>query len=272
LTDAGVREAERLAGVESFYTLGNMEWPHLIDNALRATHMYQKDRHYMIAPDQRENNELSIIIIDEFTGRAMFGRQWSDGLHQAVEAKHQRDGVKIKQETQTLATVTLQNFFKLYSKVGGMTGTAMTEATEFWKIYKLEVVAIPTNKPLKRVNAPDLVYKTEHEKWEAVVNEVVEVNKSGRPILIGTTDVAKSEILSGYLKRKARIAECQAGKRRPRSGDCGPGRPRQCGHDQYEHGRPGNGHHPRRQPGNTRLGPAQTGQGRRRSADVSDPA
>jgi preprotein translocase subunit SecA len=202
LTDAGVRKAEEFAGVESFYTPGNMEWPHLIDNALKAHHMYHRDRHYMIAPDPRENNELGIIIIDEFTGRAMFGRQWSDGLHQAVEAKHQRDGVKIKQETQTLATVTLQNFFKLYKKLAGMTGTAMTEANEFWKIYKLDVVAIPTNMALKRVNAPDLVYKTEKEKWEAVTNEIVDVNQSGRPILIGTTDVAKSEKLSTLLKRR----------------------------------------------------------------------
>ena len=136
LTDAGVREAEQLANVESFYTAGNMEWPHLIDNALKAHHLYHKDRQYMMAADPRENNALGIIIIDEFTGRAMFGRQWSDGLHQAVEAKHKRDGVQIKQETQTLATITLQNFFKLYGKLAGMTGTAMTEANEFWKIYK----------------------------------------------------------------------------------------------------------------------------------------
>ncbi|MGL6077004.1 MAG: preprotein translocase subunit SecA [Fimbriiglobus sp.] len=202
LTDLGVREAEQLAGVESFYTAGNMEWPHQIDNALKAHHMYHKDKQYMIAADPRENNELGIIIIDESTGRAMFGRQWSDGLHQAVEAKHKREGVKIKQETQTLATVTLQNFFKLYSKLGGMTGTAMTEANEFWKIYKLDVVAIPTNRPLQRINRADQVYKTEKEKWDAVVNEVVEVAKTGRPILIGTTDVAKSEVLSSLLKRR----------------------------------------------------------------------
>src|SRR5207248_1800127 len=157
---------------------------------------------YMIAPDPREQNQLGIIIIDEFTGRAMFGRQWSDGLHQAVEAKHQRDGVQIKQETQTLATVTLQNFFKLYKKLAGMTGTAMTEANEFWKIYKLDVVAIPTNVAMRRVNARDLVYRTDKEKWDAVVNEVEEVHGSGRPILIGTTDVAKSEKLSAMLKRR----------------------------------------------------------------------
>jgi preprotein translocase subunit SecA len=202
LTDAGVREAEKLADVESFYTAGNMEWPHLIDNALRAHHIYALDRNYMIAKDPRENDQLGIIIIDEFTGRAMFGRQWSDGLHQSVEAKHRKQGVQIKQETQTLATVTLQNFFRLYKKLGGMTGTAMTEANEFWKIYKLDVVAVPTNKPLLRVNAPDLVYKSDGDKWNAVVEEVVEVSKTGRPILIGTTDVVNSEKLSGMLKRK----------------------------------------------------------------------
>jgi preprotein translocase subunit SecA len=202
LTDVGVREAEKLAGVESFYTAGNMEWPHLIDNALKAHHLYHKDRHYMIAPDPREQNQLGIIIIDEFTGRAMFGRQWSDGLHQAVEAKHQKDGVQIKQETQTLATVTLQNYFRLYKKRAGMTGTAMTEAAEFWKIYKLDVIAIPTNKAMKRVNHKDLVYRTDGEKWNAVLNEIIEVNQTGRPILIGTTDVAKSEKLSSMLKRR----------------------------------------------------------------------
>jgi preprotein translocase subunit SecA len=149
-----------------------------------------------------ESGEMSIIIIDEFTGRLMMGRQWSDGLHQAVEAKHGRDGVKIKEETQTLATVTLQNFFKLYKKLAGMTGTAMTEADEFWKIYKLEVIAIPTNKPLVRVNSPDVIYRTAKEKWKAVVDEVVSVNDAGRPILIGTTDVDKSIKLSDMLKRR----------------------------------------------------------------------
>lgn len=201
LTDEGVRQAEELAAVESFYTAGNMEWPHLIDNSLKAHHLYHRDKQYAVMRHP-ESNEMSVIIIDEFTGRLMIGRQWSDGLHQAVEAKHARDGVKIKEETQTLATVTLQNFFKLYKKLAGMTGTAMTEANEFWKIYKLDVLAIPTNKPLIRLNSPDKIYRTEQEKWDAVVGEVVEVNNQGRPILIGTTDVDKSIKLAGLLKRR----------------------------------------------------------------------
>jgi preprotein translocase subunit SecA len=201
LTDEGVHKAEELAGVESFYTAGNMEWPHLIDNALKAHHLYKKDKQYAVMRHP-ETGELSVIIIDEFTGRLMLGRQWSDGLHQAVEAKHAREGVKIKEETQTLATITLQNYFKLYKKLAGMTGTAMTEANEFWKIYKLDVIAIPTNKPLIRINHSDVIFRTEKEKWDAVVEEIVEVHKSGRPLLIGTTDVDKSIKLSAMLKRR----------------------------------------------------------------------
>jgi preprotein translocase subunit SecA len=201
LTDEGIRKAEELAGVESFYTAGNMEWPHLIDNALKAHHLYKKDKRYAVMRHP-ETNEMSIIIIDEFTGRLMLGRQWSDGLHQAVEAKHSRDGVKIKEETQTLATVTLQNFFKMYKKLAGMTGTAMTEADEFWKIYKLDVIAIPTNKPLVRINHADVIFRTEKEKWKAVVDEIYEVSRSGRPVLVGTTDVDKSIKLSDMLKRR----------------------------------------------------------------------
>ncbi|HLN27988.1 MAG TPA: preprotein translocase subunit SecA [Gemmataceae bacterium] len=201
LTDEGIHKAEELAGVESFYTAGNMEWPHLIDNALKAHHLYGKDKKYAVMRHP-ETGELSIIIIDEFTGRLMIGRQWSDGLHQAVEAKHARDGVKIKEETQTLATITLQNYFKLYKKLAGMTGTAMTEANEFWKIYKLDVIAIPTNRALIRLNQQDVIFRTEKEKWAAVVEEIVDVHRLGRPMLIGTTDVDKSIKLSGMLKRK----------------------------------------------------------------------
>jgi preprotein translocase subunit SecA len=249
LTDEGIRKAEELAGVESFYTAGNMEWPHLIDNALKAHHLYFKDRQYLIMRDPEPPHDISVIIVDEFTGRPMLGRQWSDGLHQAVQAKHPREGVKIKEETQTLATITLQNYFKLYKKLAGMTGTAMTEANEFWKVYKLDVIAIPTNKPLVRINHADMIYMTEKEKWDAVVEEIERVHKfdvvklndgteligsirkestdqlemlvrdgnqrrtvkaeeldtlqrSGRPMLIGTTDVDKSEKLSAMLKRR----------------------------------------------------------------------
>ncbi len=199
LTDKGIRLAEELVGVESFFTMGNTEWPHLIDNALKAHHLYQRDRHYMV---MEHEGERKVIIIDEFTGRALFGRQWSDGLHQAVEAKHKSDGVKIKEENQTLATITLQNYFKLYKKISGMTGTASTEAGEFWKIYTLEVVPIPTNRSMKRINNPDLIYLNIEDKWDAIVTEIDSVHKTGRPILIGTTDVAKSEMLASLLKRK----------------------------------------------------------------------
>lgn len=202
LTDEGIRKAEELAGVESFYTAGNMEWPHFIDNALKAHHLYKRDKNYMIMPDRDDPRELAIIIIDEFTGRPMWGRQWSDGLHQAVEAKHAKDGVRIKQETQTLATITLQNYFRMYKKLAGMTGTAMTEANEFWKIYKLDVIAIPTNMPLRRINYSDLVFRYEQEKWNAVVDEVNQIHETGQPILIGTSSVEKSEKLSAQLKRR----------------------------------------------------------------------
>src|SRR5438105_9574098 len=178
-----------------------MNCPHLDDNPLKAHPLYDPDKNYMVT-GPTETGELSIIIVDEFTGRPMFGRQWSDGLHQAVEAKHARDGVKIKQETQTLATVTLQNYFRMYKKLAGMTGTAMTEANEFWKIYKLDVIAIPTNKPLHRINHSDLVYRYEPEKWEAVVEEIVTVHETGQPILIGTSSVEKSEKLAAMLKRR----------------------------------------------------------------------
>ena len=165
-----MRYAEELAGVESFYTAGSMEWPHLLDNALRAHHLYKRDVNYIVRGDE-------IIIVDEHTGRMMEGRQWSDGLHQAVEAK---EGVRIKEETQTLATITLQNFFKLYKKLSGMTGTAMTEAAEFVKIYNLDVITVPTNRPLARITYPDAVYRTEREKWDAVVEEIKEVHTTGR--------------------------------------------------------------------------------------------
>ncbi|MCY2966201.1 MAG: preprotein translocase subunit SecA, partial [Planctomycetota bacterium] len=191
LTEDGIRFAEELAGVESFYTTGNMEWPHLIDNALRAHHLYKRDVNYVSMGGE-------IVIVDEFTGRLMKGRQWSDGLHQAVEAK---EGVKVKAENQTLATITLQNYFKLYKKLSGMTGTAMTEANEFWKIYKLDVVAIPSNRPMKRINHPDVIYRSVPEKYNAVVEEIRTVHTTGRPVLVGTVSIESSERLSHELTK-----------------------------------------------------------------------
>lgn len=201
LTDEGIRRAESLAGVESFYTAGNMEWPHLIDNALRAHYMFQHDKDYVVEPTQDPSGrvEMDVVIIDEHTGRKMSGRQWSDGLHQAVQAK---EGIRIREQNQTFATITLQNYFKLYRKLAGMTGTAMTEADEFLKIYGLDVVAVPTNRPMQRINHADMIYRTEKEKWRAVVEEVKQEHGTGRPVLIGTTTIEKSEKISAMLKKQ----------------------------------------------------------------------
>ncbi len=171
LTHEGIQKAQEYAGVGSFYIGSNMDWPHLLEQSLRAHVVYEKDKEYVV-----QNGE--IVIVDEFTGRLMVGRQWSDGLHQAVEAKEK---VNIKPETQTMATVTLQNFFKLYKRTGGMTGTALTEADEFMKIYKLDVVKIPTNRPLARKDQEDLIFMSEKAKWNAIVEQIKECSERGRP-------------------------------------------------------------------------------------------
>jgi preprotein translocase subunit SecA len=197
LTHEGIAAAQEEAGVGSFYVGNNMEWPHLMEQALRAHVVFEKDKDYVVERGAR--GEMEVVIVDEYTGRKMVGRQWSDGLHQAVEAKER---VPIKQETQTLATITLQNFFKLYKAISGMTGTAMTEAEEFSKIYNLEVVAIPTNRPVVRVDYEDRIYRTEEEKWEAIIEEIKLYSDAGRPVLVGTTSVEKSEMISKRLKQK----------------------------------------------------------------------
>ena len=191
LLEDGIVEAEKLVGVESFYTADNTDWPHYIENALRAQNLYEIDKEYVI-----EDGE--VIIVDEFTGRKMAGRRWSDGLHQAVEAK---EGIQIKEENQTLATITYQNYFRLYDKLAGMTGTAITEAGEFHKIYDLDVISIPTNLPLAREDFVDTVYRTEGEKWKAIVEEITDLRERGQPVLVGTTSVENSEKLSDMLKR-----------------------------------------------------------------------
>jgi preprotein translocase subunit SecA len=197
LTHEGIAAAQEAAGVGSFYTGNNMEWPHLMEQSLRAHAVYERDGDYVV--ERGKSGEMEVIIVDEFTGRKMVGRQWSDGLHQSVEAKER---VAIKQESQTLATITLQNFFKLYRGIAGMTGTAQTEAEEFNKIYKLDVVTIPTNRPRIRADNEDRVYRTEREKWEAILTEIKEISDAGRPVLVGTTSVDKSEMLSTMLKKK----------------------------------------------------------------------
>jgi preprotein translocase subunit SecA len=197
LTHEGIAAAQDIAGVGSFYVGSNMEWPHLMEQSMRAHVVYEKDKDYVVERGQK--GDLEVVIVDEYTGRKMVGRQWSDGLHQAVEAK---EGVRIKEETQTLATITLQNFFKLYKSLSGMTGTAQTEAEEFSKIYRLEVVTIPTNRPVIRQDNEDRVYRKEREKWEAIIDEIKAFSDLGRPVLVGTTSVEKSEMLSNLLNRK----------------------------------------------------------------------
>jgi preprotein translocase subunit SecA len=192
LTEEGMERAEKLAGVGSFYTSRNMDWPHLINQALQAHNFQKRDVDYIV-------KEGEVVIVDDFTGRLMPGRRWSDGLHQAIEAKEK---LRIKEENQTLATITLQNYFKLYKRLSGMTGTAATEAEEFMKIYELDVVVIPTNKPLARTNHPDVIYRTEREKFDAIVNEICSVHRTGRPILVGTISIENSERLSDALGKR----------------------------------------------------------------------
>ena len=199
LTHAGISEAQKIAGIGSFYVGDNVDVPHLLEQAIRARTVYQRDRDYVVIP---QDGEQSIVIVDQNTGRIMPGRQWSDGLHQAIEAK---EGVKIKEETQTMATITIQNFFKQYKRLAGMTGTADTEATEFHEIYKLDVISIPTNVPIARVDRNDLVYISAKDKWDAIVDEIKTFHDIGRPVLVGTTSVEKSELLGDMLAKKHQI-------------------------------------------------------------------
>jgi len=201
LTDQGVRKVEGFLGVKNLYDPAHMDLVHHVQQALKAHTLFQRDRDYVVQEGQDEHGRhvKQVVIVDEFTGRLMPGRRWSDGLHQAVEAK---EGVRIEQENQTLATITFQNYFRMYQKLAGMTGTADTEAEEFAKIYKLDVMVIPPNRSLIRVNHPDVVFKTEKEKYEAVVEEIAELYGQGRPVLVGTTSIEKSEKLSRLLHRK----------------------------------------------------------------------
>ncbi|NIM58931.1 MAG: preprotein translocase subunit SecA [Candidatus Aminicenantes bacterium] len=193
LTEDGVAEAEKFLKVPNLYDLAHMDLVHHINQALKAHHLFKKDVDYMV-------KEGKVIIVDEFTGRLMPGRRYSDGLHQALEAKEK---VRIEEEYQTLASITFQNYFRMYDKLAGMTGTAVTEATEFQSIYKLDVVEIPTNRTLIRYEYQDVIYRTQREKWDAVVEEIIENNKKGRPVLVGTISIENSEHLSSLLRKRA---------------------------------------------------------------------
>ena len=192
-TEVGIAKAEQMLGIKNLYdTEHGIDFSHQIMCALKAKALMHRDRDYVVKDGQ-------VIIVDEFTGRVMFGRRFSEGLHQAIEAK---EGVKVERESQTLATITFQNYFRMYNKLAGMTGTAKTEEQEFQKIYNLSVVVVPTNKPMIRTDAPDVIYKTKLAKYKAAVNEIEACHKSGRPVLVGTTSIAQSEELSAMLKRR----------------------------------------------------------------------
>jgi len=206
LTDQGVERIERALGIDNIYSPEHYELTSYLDNALKAKVLFKLDRDYIVKDNQ-------VIIVDEFTGRLMYGRRYSEGLHQAIEAK---EHVPVQRESLTLATITFQNYFRMYDKLAGMTGTAATEAEEFSKIYNLDVVVIPTHKPMIRVDHPDLVYKTEAAKFRAVVNEIEEAHKRGQPVLVGTTSIEKSEALAELLKRKGITAQVLNAKQHER--------------------------------------------------------
>ncbi|MCS7227812.1 MAG: preprotein translocase subunit SecA, partial [Endomicrobia bacterium] len=192
LTDEGIKKCERLLGISNLYDDLTSDWVHIITQAIRAHKLFHRDIHYVVKDGE-------IVIVDEFTGRLMPGRRWSDGLHQSIEAK---ENLPIREENQTLATITFQNLFRMYKKLAGMTGTAVTSAEEFWGVYKLEVVVIPTHKPMIRVDHPDVVYRTEKEKWSAIVNDIEQRYRKGQPVLVGTRSIEKNEFLSSLLRRR----------------------------------------------------------------------
>ena len=239
VTDKGVKHVEDQLGIDNLYEAANTPLVGYLNNALKAKELFKKDKDYIVRDGQ-------VLIVDEFTGRVLAGRRYNEGMHQAIEAK---EGVQVQNENQTLATITLQNYFRLYTKLSGMTGTAQTEAAELHQIYKLGVVSIPTNRPMIRADQPDLIYKTEEAKFDAVAADIAEKYRAGQPVLVGTTSVEKSEYLSGLLRRlqvphnvlnakhhdKEAAIVAQAGHARR-------------GHGGHQHGGPRHRHHARRQP------------------------
>ncbi len=210
LTEDGIVTAQGILKIEDFYSSPqHMEWPHVLEQCLRALHLYQHDVDYVV-------KDGKIVIVDEFTGRLMEGRRWGDGLHQAVEAK---EGLRPRAENQTLATITFQNYFRMFNKLAGMTGTALTEAGEFANIYDLDVVAIPTNRPITRKDLPDVIYLEEKDKWKAIAEEISTVHAAGQPMLVGTTSIETSEMLANALKRRGVRHEVLNAKQHEREAD-----------------------------------------------------
>ena len=214
LTDAGITHAESLLGISDIYTEKGIKYVHHLETAVRAQALYLRDKAYVVK--DTENGQAEVMIVDEFTGRMQPGRRWSEGLHQAIEAK---EGVAIQKESRTFASITFQNFFRLYDKLAGMTGTAQTSAEEFFKVYALDVVTVPTNKPVQRVDKNDLIFRTEAGKFKAVAREVKERFAKGQPVLIGTVSIEKNELLSQYLKAEGVPHEVLNAKNHTREGE-----------------------------------------------------
>ena len=226
-------------GIENLYEAANTPLIGYLNNSLKAKELFHKDQQYIVT-----NGE--VLIVDEFTGRVLAGRRYNEGMHQAIEAKEK---VKVKDENQTLATITLQNYFRLYEKLSGMTGTAQTEAAELHQTYKLGVVPIPTNRPMVREDKSDVIYKTEKAKFDSVVDDIAERHEAGQPVLAGTASVEKSEILAKYLLKRGIPHEVLNAKNHAREArDHRPGRAAGLGHRGHQHGRPRYRHRARRQP------------------------
>ena len=237
--EGGIEKVEDHLGIENLYESANTPLIGYLNNAIKAKELFKRDKDYVVM-----NGE--VLIVDEHTGRMLAGRRYNEGMHQAIEAK---EGVQIQNENQTLATITLQNFFRMYDKLSGMTGTAMTEAAELNSIYKLGVVPIPTNRPMVRMDQADLVYRTEEAKYNAVVDDIVERHEKGQPVLVGTVSVEKSRVPlrpAAPPRRPPRGAQRQAP--RARGEHRRAGRPQGCRHRRHQHGRPRHRHHARRQP------------------------
>ena len=192
MTDEGIEKAEKALGVENIYIDKGVKYVHHLETAVRAKALFNRDKEYVVRDGE-------VIIVDEFTGRLQPGRRWSEGLHQAVEAK---EGVAIQKESRTFASITFQNYFRLYKKLAGMTGTALTSSEEFYKVYGVDTVAVPTNKPIDRKDHNDLIFQTENGKFKALAREVKERHGKGQPVLIGTVSIEKNEVLSEYLSRE----------------------------------------------------------------------